>query len=89
MQPYVRAGQNAAKALGIRVTSLSGHTLGEIDEALEQISNDRPDALYVVPTGAVWASMRRIVAFATQQRLPTDASVSALSGCGLWLPQLR
>lgn len=70
MELYRRETERAAGAMGIRLTLLPGRTLAEMETAFTLIARDRPDALYVVPTGAIFTHRARVIEFAARQRLP-------------------
>lgn len=70
MELYRRATEQAAEAMGIRLTLLPGRSLAEIETALAAVARDRPDALYVVPTGAIATHQVLVIDFAARQRLP-------------------
>ena len=70
MEIYRREADRAAEALKIKLTLLPGGTLAELESALKILVLDRPDALYVVPTGAIYANVSRIIGFAASNRLP-------------------
>jgi putative tryptophan/tyrosine transport system substrate-binding protein len=44
--------QQAARALGLQIQILSATTIGEIDAAFASLARERPDALFVAPTGS-------------------------------------
>jgi putative ABC transport system substrate-binding protein len=70
MEPYRLATEHAGAAMGIRLTGLPVRTLADLETALTAIVRNRPDALYVVPTGAIYTHRARVIEFAAQQRLP-------------------
>jgi ABC-type uncharacterized transport system substrate-binding protein len=81
---YVREGNAAARALGLRIQYLEVRGLPDVDAALVRVGREPPDALYVVSTGAVFAERHRIFAFAMKRRVPTIAPGTALlakAGC--------
>ena len=63
----IKAG---AQALGLTVF-LAEHTPTEYTGAFTLISRERADALFVAPSSENYAERRRIVAFATSNRLPS------------------
>jgi putative ABC transport system substrate-binding protein len=71
MPAYIREGNVAAKTLGLRVRYLEVRDTSGLDAALAQVHRQRPDALYVVPSGTVGAQYRRIIRFAMKEKLPT------------------
>jgi len=70
MDIYYRATERAAKAMDIRLTMLPARTIDEMEHAFTLITRERPDALLVVPTGAIAMYRKRVVEFAASQRLP-------------------
>jgi len=70
MDLYRRPTERAAAAMGIRLTGLSVRTLADLDAALPQIIQQRPDALLIVISGAIFTHRARIIEFAASQRLP-------------------
>jgi putative ABC transport system substrate-binding protein len=70
MDAYIREAQRAATTLGIRLTLLPGRTLAELEAAFNLMDTDRPDALYVVPTGVLFNNRARVIEYAARQRLP-------------------
>ncbi len=70
MELYRQATERAADAMGIRLTLLSGQSIAEIEAAFAAIVRDRPDALFVVPSGAINRNRSRVIEFAARERLP-------------------
>ena len=70
MELYRRATERAAEAMGIRLTLLPGRSLAEMETAFAAIARERPDALYVVTTGAIATHRARVIEFAARQRVP-------------------
>lgn len=70
MELYRQATERAATAMGIRLTLLSGQNIGEIEASLAAIVKERPDALMIVPSGAIAIHRARVIEFAARQRLP-------------------
>jgi len=70
LEPYRLATERAGAAMGIRLTGLPVRTLAELESALAVVGRKRPDALYVVPTGAIFKHRARVIEFAARQRLP-------------------
>lgn len=70
MEPYRQATERAAAAMGIRLTLLPVQNIGEIEASLVAIVKQRPDALMIVPTGAIMIHRARVIEFAARQRLP-------------------
>lgn len=70
LELYRREAERAADAMGIRLTLLPGRTLAELETAFTVTARERPDALLVVPTGAIFTHRTRVIEFAARQRLP-------------------
>jgi putative ABC transport system substrate-binding protein len=70
MAAYRRAGEIAIEKLGMRWTLYPVHVPDDLDRAFAQLAGARPDALYVVPTGAIFTHRARIIEFAARERLP-------------------
>ncbi|MBI2750409.1 MAG: ABC transporter substrate-binding protein [Burkholderiales bacterium] len=70
MEPYRQATERAGTAMGLRLTGLPGRNLTELENAFTHIVRERPDALYVVPTGAIYTHRARVIEFAAHHRLP-------------------
>ena len=84
MELYRREAERAAQAMGIRLTLLPGRTLAELEAAFTLIVRERPDALYVVPTGAINTHRARVIEFAARQRLPAIyANIRSVAEGGL------
>jgi len=67
---YVRETGRVATAMAIQLTLLPVRSLEELEAAFNMLAQNRPDALYVVPTGALFAHRARVIEFAARQRLP-------------------
>jgi putative ABC transport system substrate-binding protein len=65
-----RAKRAAAEALRIKMLSLGVRTSEEIEDAFATIVKERPDALFVLADRLFLHHRARIMAFATQHRLP-------------------
>lgn len=70
MDLYRRVSERAAAAMGITLTGLSVRTLPELETALSQVIQQRPNALMIVISGATFTHRARIIEFAASQRLP-------------------
>jgi len=70
MELYRREAERAAKAMGIRLTPQPARNLAELEAAFALTARERPDALFVVPTGAIFTHRARVIEFAARQRLP-------------------
>lgn len=71
MPAYIREGNAAAEALGLRLHFLEVRTPAGLDAALARVRRQRPDVLYVVATGVLSAQYPRIIEFATELKIPT------------------
>ena len=49
---------------------MPGRSLEELEAAFGLMARERPDALYVVPTGVLFNNRARVIEFAARQRLP-------------------
>jgi putative ABC transport system substrate-binding protein len=65
------ATQTAARRLGLTVERLIVGSLEDFEAALTTIVTQRPDALLIVPNNTAYASLPRLVEFATSKRIPT------------------
>jgi putative ABC transport system substrate-binding protein len=63
--------QEAARTLSLRLFSKDVRTPGDFDSAFAAIARERAEALVVLPNTLNGAHTKRIVDFATQNRLPT------------------
>ena len=63
--------EGEARRLGLTLTPIAAQRPDEVEPALARVAKERPGALWVVPVGPLAARVRRIIAFATQERLPT------------------
>jgi putative ABC transport system substrate-binding protein len=63
--------QVAARALGVTLHPLGVHNATDIDGALAAMTQERPDALFMIVDVLTNVHSRRIVDFAAQQQLPT------------------
>jgi putative ABC transport system substrate-binding protein len=71
MAPYAPYVDDAGRALGIRTSWFSGRNTSEIDAALSRFKAQRPAAIYVVTTGAISATIERIIESVTRLKIPT------------------
>ncbi len=76
MTLYRKANEQAALAMGLRLTTLPVRTHSDLDAALATVERDRPDVLGVATTGVISANIGRIVDFAARQRIPALYSTS-------------
>jgi putative ABC transport system substrate-binding protein len=63
--------QAAARALGVNVQPLGVREAKEIDSAIAAMTEERPDALFIITDVLTRRHMRQVVDFATQRQLPT------------------
>lgn len=68
--PVGLSAQNAAQALGVTLLH-AAHTPTDYSDAFARIVHERPDALLVAQNTSNFAQRRRIVDFATENRLPS------------------
>lgn len=73
--PEWQGAQTAAWALGVTLHSLEVRTPEDFDGVLAALAQERPDALITLDDVLTLAHHRRIVAFATQHRLPMISEV--------------
>ncbi len=69
--PFYEHAEMAARTLGIRLQSIEVRQPGDVDAAFAQIMKGHSQGLAVWPTTVISASMKRILDFALQKRLPT------------------
>jgi putative ABC transport system substrate-binding protein len=63
--------EGEARRLGLTLTRIAAQRPDDVEPALARVAKERPGALWVVPVGPLAARVRRIIAFATTERLPT------------------
>lgn len=73
MRDMAREAEAAALALGLQLRLVAAPGPDALDQAFSTIEGERPDALIVFPSPMLFTYRRRIVEFATQQRLPLMA----------------
>ena len=74
----LRVAQRAATALGVQLQPIDMRGPGDLDGALQAVTQASVDALYVVASRQTVASLPRIVNFATKNELPLAG------GWGTW-----
>ena len=79
MDLYRRAGERAIEVMNLQWTLFPVRNLTDLEVALTQISRRRPDALFVVPTSAIYVHRALIIDFAARQRLPALYTSDALA----------
>ena len=70
MDLYSQATERAAVAMDIQLIKLPGRTVAELDAAFAAVVRERADALYIVPSGAIFTHRARVIEFASRQHLP-------------------
>jgi putative ABC transport system substrate-binding protein len=68
--PAIRIIQEAAPTIGVTVKILNAATVSEIDAAFATFTNDRPDALFVVPDGFFSSRSRQFATLAAHEKIP-------------------
>jgi putative ABC transport system substrate-binding protein len=63
--------QDGARALGVTLHPLGVHNANDIDSALAAMTQERPDALFMISDVLTTAHTRRIIDFTVQNQLPT------------------
>jgi putative tryptophan/tyrosine transport system substrate-binding protein len=66
-----RGIQAAAPALGVTVQPPGVHEAKEIDSAIAAMTEDRPDALFMITDALTRRHMKQVLDFAAQRQLPT------------------
>jgi putative ABC transport system substrate-binding protein len=77
-----RAAQQAAAALGIHLQSIEMRAAGDLDGALQAVTQSSAQALYVVSSRQTAASIPRIVGFAAKNKLPLAGGWGAWADAG-------
>jgi putative ABC transport system substrate-binding protein len=78
----LREAERAAGPLGVRLQPLPLRGPGELDGALRAARDERADALYVVSDRFTVGSLRKLVAFAADNRLPLAGGWGAWAQAG-------
>ena len=71
MTRYYTQTQAAAQALGVALQPLGVRDAADVDGALAAMTQERPDALFMIADVLTTRHSRRIVDFAAQRQLPT------------------
>jgi putative ABC transport system substrate-binding protein len=66
-----REVQVAARAIGLQIHVLNADTSAEIDAAFATLARERPDALFVAPSGFFTSRRAQLVNLAARERIPT------------------
>jgi putative ABC transport system substrate-binding protein len=69
-----REVQEAARAIGLDIQIFNASTIGEIDAAFAALQRERPDALFVFPSGFFVSRRVQIVTLAARARIATTYS---------------
>ena len=92
MQDYIKDVELAAKRLNLDLVDLRARTVAELDQALADVAKARVDALFVVSDPVLGFERKRIIDFATAQKLPgiyfwrEFAEIGGLASYGANLP---
>jgi putative tryptophan/tyrosine transport system substrate-binding protein len=78
----LRVAQRAATALGLQLQPIDMRGPGDLDGALQAVTQASVDALYVVASRQTVASLPRIVNFATKNELPLAGGWGAWAQAG-------
>jgi putative tryptophan/tyrosine transport system substrate-binding protein len=73
-----RSAEDAARVLGIKVQTLGVREPNEFDHAFSEMTRERPDAILMVSDALTMLNRKRVVEFATANRLPSIFEVAAL-----------
>jgi putative tryptophan/tyrosine transport system substrate-binding protein len=66
-----RAAENAARVLGVKVQTLGVREPNDFDRAFTEMTRDRPDAILMVSDALTLLNRKRVLEFATLNKLPT------------------
>jgi putative ABC transport system substrate-binding protein len=72
-----QAAEDAARVLGFKVQTLGVREPNDFDDAFEAMTRDRPDAILMVSDALTMLNRKRVVEFATANRLPTIYETAA------------
>ena len=92
--PQLSYAQAAAQASNLTLFSAAIHDAAEVDNAIERLFAQRPDALLVLTSPTVFTSLARIAEVARERRLPsiclfsTYADVAGLLSYGPQFPSM-
>ena len=73
-----RAAETAAKALNVSVQTLGVREPNDFDTAFAEMTHSRPDGILMVSDALTTLNRRRVIEFATANRLPAIYELSAL-----------
>jgi putative ABC transport system substrate-binding protein len=73
-----RAAETAARTLGVRVQTLGVREPNDFDAAFSAMTQSRPDAILMVSDALTNLNRKRVIEFATANRLPTIYELTAL-----------
>ena len=71
MSDMIKETEAAARTLGVYLQRVAVNGPDDLDRAFSPIVKERADALFVLPSPMLFNERRRIVDFATRQRLPS------------------
>jgi putative ABC transport system substrate-binding protein len=66
----LRATQEAAPTIGLRIQIFNARTIGEIDAAFATLARERPDALFVASDAFFTSRREQFVTFTARERIP-------------------
>jgi putative tryptophan/tyrosine transport system substrate-binding protein len=66
-----RMAEAEARKLGLSLASIEVARADDVDAAMARLVEDRPGALFVVPSGPIAARMTQVIDFAARHRLPS------------------
>ena len=72
-----QAAEDAARVLGFKVQTLGVREPNDFDDAFAAMTRDRPDAILMVSDALTMLNRKRVVEFATANRLPTIYETAA------------
>ncbi len=78
----MRAIQAASRPLGVTVRPLGVHSLEDFEVAFTAMTQERPDALFVVADPLVGANRKRVLDFTAKHRLPAMYELRAYVAAG-------
>jgi putative tryptophan/tyrosine transport system substrate-binding protein len=81
-KPFYEHAEIAARTLGITLQSIEVRQPGDIDVAFARITKEHFQGLAVWPTNVMGVNMKRILDFASQNRLPTIYPTRAFMDVG-------
>jgi ABC-type uncharacterized transport system substrate-binding protein len=73
-----RAAEDAARVLGVKVQTLGVREPDDFDHAFAEMTRERPDAILMVSDALTTLNRKRVLEFASTNRLPTIFETGAL-----------